>query len=62
VQELFQNSTNGKDMGEGAQEIVRAAAADIFRPLHALGFIVISNVLQEFRSNRILFHYINMPL
>jgi hypothetical protein len=62
VQELFQNSTNKKDVGERVQEIVRAAAADVFRPLHALGFIVISSVLQAFRSKGILFLYINMSL
>jgi len=48
VQERFQNSTNEKDVGEGAEEIVCAAAADIFRPFHALGLIVISNVMQTF--------------
>jgi len=48
VQERFQNSTNGQEVGEGAKEIVRAAAADNFQLLHALGLIVISNVIQAF--------------
>ena len=57
MQERFQNSTNEKDVGEGAEEIVCAAAADIFRPLHALGLIVISNAMQTFRSKQLLLHF-----
>jgi hypothetical protein len=41
VQERFQNSTNEKDVGEGAEEIVRAAAADIFRPLQSLVLLLL---------------------
>lgn len=57
LRERFQNSTNEEDVREGAREIVRAAAADIFRPLPDLGFIVISNFAQAFRSKRILFQF-----
>jgi hypothetical protein len=57
VQERFQNSTDEKDVGEGAEQIVRPAAAHIFRPLHALGCIVVSNAMRAFRSKRILFHF-----
>jgi hypothetical protein len=46
VKERFQISANEEDVGKGAEEIVRAAAAaDILRPLHALGCIVVSNVM-----------------
>ena len=57
LRERFQKSTNEEDVPERAEEIVRAAAADIFRPLPDLGFIVISNSIQAFGSKRILFHF-----
>jgi len=57
LREGFQNSTNEEDVGEGAGDIVRSAAADIFRPLPDLGFIVISNFMQAFRSKLILYHF-----